>query len=223
MRRLRKENVRDLLREARLRVEDLIVPIFVDETAQEKKSIASMPGYYRLPLNLVPQEVEECMDLGLRAFIIFGIPKKKDEIGSEAFNDEGIVQRAVRAIKENFPKAVVATDVCLCEYTTHGHCGLVRNGEILNDETLEILGKIAVSHAKAGADIVAPSGMMDGMVSTIRSALDSEGFCNTMIMSYSAKFASSFYSRLLGKRQRAVTSSETERATRWIFTTAMKL
>lgn len=194
MRRLRRENVRVLFRETRLRVEDLIVPIFVDETARDKKEINSMPGYYRLPLDLVLSEVEECMKLGLKSFILFGIPKKKDEIGSEAFKDDGIVQRAVRAIKENFPEAVVITDVCLCEYTTHGHCGLVRDGEILNDETLEILGKVAVSHARAGADIVAPSGMMDGMVSTIRSALDNEGFSNTLIMSYSAKFASSFYS-----------------------------
>ncbi|MEM1576824.1 MAG: porphobilinogen synthase [Archaeoglobaceae archaeon] len=194
MRRLRKENLRELFWEARLRVENLIVPIFVDETAKEKKEIGSMPDYYRLPLELVAKEVEECMDLGLRAFILFGIPKKKDEIGSEAYNENGIVQRAVRLIKESFPKAVVITDVCLCEYTAHGHCGLVRNGEILNDETLEILGKVAVSHAKAGADIVAPSGMMDGMVSAIRSALDSEGFSNTLIMSYSAKFASNFYS-----------------------------
>jgi len=194
MRRLRRENVRVLFRETRLRVEDLIVPIFVDETVRDKKEINSMPGYYRLPLDLVLSEVEECMKLGLKSFILFGIPKKKDEIGSEAFKDDGIVQRAVRAIKENFPKAVVITDVCLCEYTTHGHCGLVRDGEILNDETLEILGKVAVSHARAGADIVAPSGMMDGMVSTIRSALDNEGFSNTLIMSYSAKFASSFYS-----------------------------
>ncbi len=194
MRRLRRENVRDLFREARLRVEDLVVPIFVDETTREKKEINSMPGYYRLPLDLVLSEVEECMNLGLKSFILFGIPKKKDEIGSEAFKDDGIVQRAVKAIKENYPKSVVITDVCLCEYTTHGHCGLVRGSEILNDETLEILGKIAVSHAKAGADVVAPSGMMDGMVSAIRFALDNEGFSNTLIMSYSAKFASSFYS-----------------------------
>ncbi|MCS7144727.1 MAG: porphobilinogen synthase [Archaeoglobaceae archaeon] len=180
--------------EARLRVEDLIVPIFVDETAKEKKEISSMPDYYRIPLDLVTKEVEECMDLGLRSFILFGIPKKKDEIGSEAYNDLGIVQRATRMIKESFPKAVVITDLCLCEYTTHGHCGIVRGNEILNDETLEVLGKIALSQAKAGADIVAPSGMMDGMVSAIRSALDSEGFTNTLIMSYSAKFASNFYS-----------------------------
>ncbi|MCS7130251.1 MAG: porphobilinogen synthase [Archaeoglobaceae archaeon] len=194
MRRLRRENLRELFWEARLRVEDLIVPIFVDETAKEKKEISSMPDYYRIPLDLVTKEVEECMDLGLRSFILFGIPKKKDEIGSEAYNDHGVVQRAIRMIKENFPKAVVITDVCLCEYTTHGHCGIVKGNEILNDETLEILGKIALSHAKAGADIVAPSGMMDGMVSAIRSALDREGFQNTLIMSYSAKFASNFYS-----------------------------
>jgi porphobilinogen synthase len=134
------------------------------------------------------------MSLGLRAFILFGIPKRKDETGSEAFNDEGVIQRAVRAIKRDYPDAVVITDVCLCEYTDHGHCGIVKNGKILNDETLPILGKIAVSHAKSGADIVAPSGMMDGMVGAIREALDREGFSEVAIMSYSAKYASNFYS-----------------------------
>ncbi|MEM1579108.1 MAG: porphobilinogen synthase [Archaeoglobaceae archaeon] len=194
MRRLRRENLRDLFQDSRLRVEQLIVPIFVDETAEERKPINSMPDYCRIPLKDLCKEVEECLDLGLKAFIFFGIPKKKDEIGSEAFNDEGIVQRAVRIVKENYPETAVITDVCLCEYTTHGHCGLVRNGKILNDETLEIIAKVALSHAKAGADIVAPSGMMDGMVKAIRSILDKEGFTDTLIMSYSAKFASSFYS-----------------------------
>ncbi|MEM0353317.1 MAG: porphobilinogen synthase, partial [Archaeoglobaceae archaeon] len=194
MRRLRKENLRALFRESRLRTEELIVPIFVDETAKEKKEISSMPGYYRIPIHEVAKEVSECMDLGLKAFIFFGIPKKKDEIGSEAFNDDGVVQKAVRLAKKEFPDAVIITDVCLCEYTTHGHCGVVKNGRILNDETLPILGKIAVSHAKAGADIVAPSGMMDGMVKAIRVALDGEGFSDVAIMSYAAKFASNFYS-----------------------------
>ncbi|MEM3927458.1 MAG: porphobilinogen synthase [Archaeoglobaceae archaeon] len=194
MRRLRKENLRALFRESRLRTEELVVPIFVDETAKEKKEISSMPGYYRIPIHEVAKEVSECMDLGLKAFIFFGIPKKKDEIGSEAFNDDGVVQKAVRLAKKEFPDAVIITDVCLCEYTTHGHCGVVKNGRILNDETLPILGKIAVSHAKAGADIVAPSGMMDGMVKAIRVALDGEGFSDVAIMSYAAKFASNFYS-----------------------------
>ncbi|MEM1593178.1 MAG: porphobilinogen synthase [Archaeoglobaceae archaeon] len=194
MRRLRKENLRALFRESRLRTEELVVPIFVDETAKEKKEISSMPGYYRIPIHEVAKEVSECMDLGLKAFIFFGIPKKKDEIGSEAFNDDGVVQKAIRLAKKEFPDAVIITDVCLCEYTTHGHCGVVKNGRILNDETLPILGKIAVSHAKAGADIVAPSGMMDGMVKAIRVALDGEGFSDVAIMSYAAKFASNFYS-----------------------------
>lgn len=194
MRRLRKENLRALFRESRLRVEDLIVPIFVDENAKEKKAIPSMPGYYRVPIGEVVKEIEECMNLGLRAFIFFGIPKRKDEFGSEAFNDDGVIQKSVRLAKKEFPDAVIITDVCLCEYTGHGHCGIVKDGRILNDETLAILGKIAISHAKAGADIVAPSGMMDGMVKAIRAALDSEGFSEVAIMSYSAKFASNFYS-----------------------------
>ncbi|MEM0203559.1 MAG: porphobilinogen synthase [Archaeoglobaceae archaeon] len=194
MRRLRKENLRALFRESRLRTEELVVPIFVDENAKEKREISSMPGYYRIPIHEVTKEVSECMDLGLKAFILFGIPKRKDEIGSEAFNDDGVVQKAVRLAKKEFPDAVIITDVCLCEYTTHGHCGVVKNGRILNDETLPILGKIAVSHAKAGADIVAPSGMMDGMVKAIRVALDGEGFSDVAIMSYAAKFASNFYS-----------------------------
>ncbi len=194
MRRLRRENLRSLFRESRLRIEDLIVPIFVDETAKGKREIPSMPGYYRLPIEEVAKEIGECMDLGLKAFIFFGIPKKKDEVGSEAFNNDGVVQKAVRIAKKEFPDSVVITDVCLCEYTSHGHCGIVKNGRILNDETLPILGKIAISHAKAGADIVAPSGMMDGMVKSIRVALDGEGFSEVAIMSYSAKFASNFYS-----------------------------
>lgn len=194
MRRLRKENLRELFRESRLRVKDLVVPVFVDENAKERKEIPSMPGYYRVPLSEVAKEIEDCMDLGLKTFIFFGIPKRKDEIGSEAFNDDGVIQKAVRIAKREFPDAVIVTDVCLCEYTSHGHCGIVKNGRILNDETLPILGKIAVSHARAGADIVAPSGMMDGMVKAIREALDGEGFGDVAIMSYSAKFASNFYS-----------------------------
>lgn len=194
MRRLRRENVRELFRESRLRIEDLIVPIFVEEVAKERREIPSMPGYYRVPLNDIAKEVSKCMDLGLKSFILFGIPKRKDEIGSEAFKDDGVIQNAVRIVKKEFPDAVVITDVCLCGYTNHGHCGIVRNGKILNDETLPLLGKIAVSHARAGSDVVAPSGMMDGMVKVIRSALDKEGFTDVSIMSYSAKFASNFYS-----------------------------
>jgi len=170
------------------------MPIFVDENISKPIEIRSMPGYYRIPIEGVVEEIEKAMDLGLKAFILFGIPSYKDNIGSSAYAKDGVIQKAVRRIKSEFPDAVVVTDVCLCQYTTHGHCGVVKNGKILNDETLPILGKIAVSHAEAGADIVAPSGMMDGMVKAIREALDDEGFHDVAIMSYSAKYASSFYS-----------------------------
>nr|WP_232215822.1 porphobilinogen synthase [Archaeoglobus veneficus] len=193
MRRLRKDSLRPLVRESRLSVEDLIMPVFVDENISAKKEIPSMPGYYRIPLGGVAEEVGRAMEKGIKAFILFGIPSYKDEVGSSAFDKNGVVQKAVREIKAEHSDAVVVTDVCLCEYTTHGHCGVVRDGIILNDETLPILGKTAVSHAEAGADIVAPSGMMDGMVKAIRNALDAEGFQDVAIMSYSAKYASSFY------------------------------
>ncbi len=194
LRRLRKSNLRKIFRETRLSTDNLIVPIFVDENIKERKPIESMPGYYRIPLEGVEKEVDECLELGLESFILFGIPSYKDEVGTSAFDREGVIQKAVRRVKAEFPDAIVVTDVCLCEYTTHGHCGIVRDGEILNDETLPILGKIAVSHAEAGADVVAPSGMMDGMVAAIRRALDESGFSSIPIMSYAAKYASSFYS-----------------------------
>jgi len=190
---LRKDHLRPLFRETKVDLDDLIMPVFVDENITKPKEILSMPGYYRIPVEGVADEVGRAMELGLKAFILFGIPSYKDEIGTSAYIENGVIQKAVRAIKKDYPDAVVITDVCLCEYTTHGHCGVVRNGKILNDETLPILGKIAVSHAKAGADIVAPSGMMDGMVKAIREALDSSGFEDVAIMSYSAKYASSFY------------------------------
>jgi len=194
LRRLRKSNLRKIFRETKLTTDNLIVPIFVDENIRERKPIKSMPGYYRVPLSKVVDEVGDCLELKLTSFILFGIPSYKDEIGSSAFDSDGVIQNAVRRIKAEFPDCVVITDVCLCEYTTHGHCGIMKNGEILNDETLPVLGRIAVSHAEAGADIVAPSGMMDGMVRAIREALDEEGYENTVIMSYAAKYASSFYS-----------------------------
>jgi porphobilinogen synthase len=194
LRRLRKENLRELFREVKLSKEDLVVPVFVDENIKDKKPIESMPGYYRVSVDGIVDEIGSCLEKGLKAFIIFGIPSWKDEIGSSAFAEDGVVQRAVRNTKREFEDAVIITDVCLCEYTTHGHCGVVRGGEILNDETLPILGKIAVSHAEAGADIVAPSGMMDGMVRSIREALDDAGFEMVAIMSYAAKYASNFYS-----------------------------
>ncbi len=194
LRRLRKDNLRSLFRETKLSKEDFVVPIFVDENIKKPKPISSMPNYYRIPVEGITEEVESCMEKGLKAFILFGIPSYKDEIGSSAFAKDGVIQKAIRLAKNEFSDCVIITDVCLCEYTTHGHCGIVRDGVILNDETLPILGKIAVSHAESGADIVAPSGMMDGMVKAIRDALDAEGFTDVAIMSYSAKYASNFYS-----------------------------
>ncbi len=193
MRRLRKDHLRPLVRESVLSLNDLIVPVFVDERASSKVEIPSMPGYYRIPLKGVADEVGRAMELGLKAFILFGIPERKDEIGSSAFGRQDVVQKAVREIRREHEDAVIITDVCLCEYTTHGHCGVVRDKRILNDETLPIIARVAVSHAEAGADIVAPSGMMDGMVGAIRKALDGEGYEDVAIMSYSAKYASSFY------------------------------
>ena len=194
LRRLRKDNLRSLFRETKLSKEDFVVPIFIDENIKKPKPISSMPNYYRIPVEGITEEVESCMEKGLKAFILFGIPSYKDEIGSSAFAKNGVIQKAIRLAKNEFSDCVIITDVCLCEYTTHGHCGIVRDGVILNDETLPILGKIAVSHAESGADIVAPSGMMDGMVKAIRDALDAEGFTDVAIMSYSAKYASNFYS-----------------------------
>jgi porphobilinogen synthase len=185
-----------MVRETQLAVDDLIYPLFVDERADKAIPIASMPGQSRFPLNALNNEVEGIVELGIPAIILFGIPKKKDEFGSEAYNSRGIVQSATRLIKQSFDdEVVIITDLCLCEYTSHGHCGLVdeKTKAILNDPTLEILGKIAVSQAEAGADIVAPSGMMDGMVKAIRSALDEAGYRDTIIMSYAAKYNSNFY------------------------------
>lgn len=196
MRRLRKPKVRRMVRETQLAVDDLIYPLFVDERTDKAIPIASMPGQSRFPLNALNKEVEGIVELGIPAIILFGIPKKKDEFGSEAYNSRGIVQSATRLIKQSFDdEVVIITDLCLCEYTSHGHCGLVdeKTKAILNDPTLEILGKIAVSQAEAGADIVAPSGMMDGMVKAIRSALDEAGYRDTIIMSYAAKYNSNFY------------------------------
>ncbi|WP_346297593.1 porphobilinogen synthase [Geoglobus acetivorans] len=193
MRRLRKNRIRPLMQETKLSKEDLIMPIFVDENISSRQEIPSMPGYFRIPLHSISDEIGKAMELGIRAFIFFGIPASKDEIGSSAYDDDGVIQKALRDVRQDFDDAVLITDVCLCEYTTHGHCGIVHNEEILNDPTLPVLGKVAVSHARAGADIVAPSGMMDGMIKAIRGALDENGFENTAIMSYSAKYASSFY------------------------------
>ena len=194
LRRLRRTPlIRDMVRETTLTKKDLIYPMFIVEGKTQE--IASMPGIFRLSINDAIEEVKEIVELGIPAIILFGIPKKKDSVASQAYAKEGIIQRAVRAIKDEVgDNLVVITDVCLCEYMDHGHCGIVKGNEILNDPTLELLAKTAVSHAEAGADIVAPSDMMDGRVKAIREALDEEGFENIAIMSYSAKYASSFYS-----------------------------
>jgi len=183
-----------MVRETVLDPMDMIYPVFVDETISSKQEIESMPGQFRLPLSDVVDEVCELIELKIPAVLLFGIPAEKDDVGSSALDDEGIIQRAVKAIRDAVgDKIVVITDVCLCEYTSHGHCGIVDGKKILNDPTLEQIARMALSHAKAGADIVAPSGMMDGMVSAIRNLLDEEGYQDTLIMSYAAKYASSFY------------------------------
>lgn len=192
MRRLRKKGLRDLVAETNLSTSDMIMPIFVDERAEKPIAIDAMPGQWRQSLSTIGEEAGIIEDLGIPGVILFGLPSKKDEVGSEAFNDNGIIQRAVATIKE-CTNLIVITDLCLCEYTDHGHCGLIRGEDILNDETLPILGQVAVSQAEAGADMVAPSGMMDHMVKAIREALDLEGFLDTPILSYAAKYASSFY------------------------------
>jgi len=195
MRRLRQNRIRNLVAETRLSISDLICPIFVDETIVEPVEIESMPGQYRFPLDTVADEAKEIEDLGIPAVILFGIPKTKDEVGTSAYDDSGVIQQAIRKIRSETSDLILITDLCLCEYTTHGHCGIVDYDAktVLNDPTLPILGQVAVSHASAGADIVAPSGMMDGMVRAIRTALDIDGFTETPIMSYAAKYCSCFY------------------------------
>ncbi len=193
-RRLRRtENIRTLVRETHLSVNDLIYPLFICEGKKIKQEIQSMPEVYRFSIDNALEDIKEAVDLGIKAILLFGIPDKKDEVGSSAYTKNGIIQKAIKAIKDRFPELVVITDVCLCEYTSHGHCGIIKNGEVDNDSTLEQLAKIAVSHAKAGADIVAPSDMMDGRVGRIREALDDAGFSNVAIMSYSVKYCSAFY------------------------------
>jgi len=188
-------NIRRMLRESGVQVDDLIYPLFAVDGHDIKEEIPAMPGVWRLSVDRLKDEVEEILRLNIPAVLLFGVPDpaKKDDRGSEARSREGIAQRAVRAIREVSEELVIITDLCLCGYTSHGHCGLVRDGQVLNDETLELLGEIAVTHAEAGADIVAPSGMMDGMVGAIRSALDEHGFAEVAIMSYAAKYSSSFY------------------------------
>ncbi|MEW6276300.1 MAG: porphobilinogen synthase [Bacillota bacterium] len=194
LRRLRaNERLRRMVRETRLAVDDLIYPVFVTHGRGVRRAVEAMPGVYNFSVDTLLAELAEARALGVMAVLIFGIPAKKDEAASEAYADEGIVQQAVRAIKKELPELVVITDVCLCEYTSHGHCGVVKDGRVLNDPTLELLARTAVSHARAGADMVAPSDMMDGRVKAIREALDAAGYAETPIMAYSAKYASAFY------------------------------
>jgi len=193
-RRLRaNEAIRSMVRENHVRVEDLIYPMFVMPGEKKKVEISSMPGVYNFSLDEFVLALGDVVKLGIPAVLLFGIPESKDSVGSGAYYEHGIVQEAVRLAKKNFPELYVITDVCLCEYTDHGHCGLIKDGEILNDPTLDLLAQTAISHARAGADMVAPSDMMDGRVGAIREGLDKEGFSNIPIMAYSAKFASGFY------------------------------
>jgi porphobilinogen synthase len=182
-----------MVRETKLSPDDFIYPLFVTHGKGVKKEISSMPGNYQQSIDNLVKDCEEVKSLGIPAVILFGIPEHKDEVGSEAYSDEGIVQHAIKAIKNRLPELIVITDVCLCEYTSHGHCGIIKNGMVQNDATLELLAREALSHAKAGADMVAPSDMMDGRVAAIRETLDGHGFHDTPIMSYAAKYASSFY------------------------------
>jgi porphobilinogen synthase len=203
-RRLRRtENIRSMVRETELSVSDFIYPMFVIPGRGIKEEISSMPGIFRQSIDKLIEEIKEVKDLGIRAVLLFGIPERKDEIGSEGYDENGIIQRALREIKEEVKDILLITDVCMCEYTSHGHCGIIKvssphslggeEGDVSNDETLQYLARIALSHAKSGADIVAPSDMMDGRVGAIREALDENGFNDIGILSYAAKYASAFY------------------------------
>ena len=193
-RRLRRsENLRRMTRETHVRVDDLIMPLFIVPGTQVENPIGSMPGIAQLSVDRAVEECKQIRDLGILGVILFGIPDEKDAVGSDAYNDNGIIQRALRALKEEVPGLTLITDVCLCEYTDHGHCGLVKGNDVDNDATLELLVKESLSHVRAGADMVAPSDMMDGRVGAIRQALDQQGFPHLPIMAYAAKFASGFY------------------------------
>ena len=195
MRRLRRtEGIRDLVRENRLSVKELVYPLFVVEGVNLKIRVPSMPGVFQYSLDRLPELLDQLLEAGLNAVLVFGVPLRKDEAGSEAYNRDGIAQRAVRKIRAYAPEMVIISDVCLCEYTSHGHCGLIRGGEILNDESLPLLARASVTLAEAGADMIAPSCMMDGDVESIRRDLDEAGYVNTAIMAYSAKMASGYYS-----------------------------
>ncbi|MBN1431604.1 MAG: porphobilinogen synthase [Methanomicrobiaceae archaeon] len=197
LRRLRKRAIQPLFRETKVLKEDLIAPVFFDENLSERKPIESMPGQFRYPVAEAADVAQRLSESGIQAMLLFGIPKSKDESASEAWNEEGVIQNVVRAIKSEVPDMVVITDVCACEYTSHGHCGIIGDTpcgpDLLNDPSLELMMRIAVSHAASGADIVAPSCMLDGQVTAIREALDEEGFEDIPVMSYSTKFASALY------------------------------
>ena len=187
------EKLRGLVRETHLSVDQLIYPLFIAEGISEPREISSMPGIVQWPLEHLGREAERIVELGIPAVLLFGIPAEKDEEGSQAYDAQGIIQQAIRRLKAETPDLLVITDVCLCEYTSHGHCGLIHNGTVQNDESLELLARMALTHVEAGADLVAPSDMMDGRVGAIRRTLDEQGFSSTPIMAYSAKFASAFY------------------------------
>jgi porphobilinogen synthase len=194
MRRTRQnEKLRGLIRETHLNVEQLIYPLFIAENLDEPREISAMPGIFQWPLEYLGREAEQIASLGIPAVLLFGIPSEKDEVGSQAYASQGIIQQAIQCFKAEVPDLLVMTDVCLCEYTSHGHCGVIHNGNVQNDESLELLAHMALSHVEAGADIVAPSDMMDGRVGAIRHTLDEHGFSSTPIMAYSAKYASGFY------------------------------
>jgi len=194
LRRLRKNAaLRDTFRETQLSTNDFVFPLFVVEGNNIKREIGSMPNIFQMSVDEVVKECRELLKLRIKAVILFGIPEHKDETGSGAFDENGIIQKAVKAIKKKFPEMLVITDVCLCEYTSHGHCGVIENGDVQNDATLELLAREALSHAQSGADIIAPSDMMDGRIGKIRLTLDTNGFAEIPIMAYSAKYASAFY------------------------------
>lgn len=194
LRRLRQNPaLRDLVRETHIRVSQMIYPLFIVEGKDEPQPIISMPGIVQWPLNHLPGEVKRLAALGIQAVLLFGIPLEKDELGTQGYASEGIIQRAIKSIKEAVPEMLVITDVCLCEYTSHGHCGIIQGNTVENDSTLDLLSRMAISHVEAGADIVAPSDMMDGRIGALRRALDEHGYTNTPIMSYAVKYASGFY------------------------------
>lgn len=221
-RRTRKnENLRRMVRENHLRVEDLIYPMFSAFGENIKKEIPSMPGIYQQSIDNVVEDAREAYELGIPAVLLFGIPEHKDPMGKDAYSDDGIIQRTVRALKQELPELTVITDVCMCEYTDHGHCGVIKDGDVDNDSTLELLAAEALSHAQAGADIVAPSDMMDGRISALREMLDDNDFSHIPIMSYAVKYASAYYGPFRDAAD-STPSLAIGAATRWIRLIAVR-